>query len=228
MGHDKSRVSPEQVLSAIYGKTSLETGMSEKRRDEVIAAAIFVSFRNQEFGTRFRLPAGFRDGDIHEDASGIDMVVSDERGRKKKLQIKGVHIQRSIERRKAHSTRGVARVTGSKSQKLIRRDSDELARIMRGELSKIDQDYNGIYLIIHISADLATQTSLELAMRRNQDLVARMRAKEVWFLRGVPVRALRGKQSQPNCHAYELIKAAPDKRTYCFAFSLYAFSCQAD
>ncbi len=219
MSSDKAWVSPEQVLSAIYGKSSLETGMSEKRRDEVIAAAIFVSFRNQEFGTRFRLPADFRNGDEQEDAAGIDMTVADKHGRKKRLQIKGIHIQRSIERRKAHNTKGVPRVT-RRSQKMIRRDSDELTKIMKDEIHKIDQDYTGLYLIIHVSADLATQTSLEIAMRKSHEAVRNIKAKEVWFLRGVPVRALRGKNSLPNCHAYELIKVTPHKHTYCFAFAL--------
>lgn len=215
-----SAVSPEQVLAAIYGKSSLEIGMSEKRRDEVIAAAIFVSFRNQEFGTRFKIPADFRESDEKEDAQGIDMLVADNCGRRKKLQIKGIHIQRSIQRRMSHNTRGVPKITGTKSQRLIKRDSEELTRIMNTELLKIDQDYSGIYLIIHVIADLATQTSLEIAIRKSQHTVSRLKAKEIWFLRNVPVRALRGKLSQPNCHAYELIKLAPDKHTYCFAFVL--------
>lgn len=213
-------VSPEQVLGAIYGKSSLETGMSEKRRDEVIAAAIFVSFRNQEFGTRFKLPADFRESNEREDAQGIDMTVADNRGRKKKLQIKGIHIQRSIQRRMSHNTRGEPKITGTKSQRMIKRDSEELTKIMSSELLKICQDYSGIYLIIHVIADLATQTSLEIAIRKSQPIVAGLKAKEIWFLRGVPVRALRGKLSRPNCHAYELIKLAPDKHTYCFAFVL--------
>ncbi len=219
MATDKGFVSPEQVLAAIYGKSSLETGMSEKRRDEVIAAAIFVSFRNQEFGTRFKLPADFRHGNEAEDAQGIDMVVADNRGRRKKLQIKGIHIERSIQRRKNHNTRGVPKITG-KSQRQIKRDSEELTKIMTAELSKIIQDYGGLYLIIHVLADLATQTSLEIAIRKSQHVVTGLKAKEIWFLRNVPVRALRGKLSQPNCHAYELIKTSPDKHTYCFAFVL--------
>lgn len=221
MSDSKSFVSPEQVLSAIYGKSSLETGISEKRRDEVIAAALFVSFRNQEFGTRFKLPANFREGNDPEDAEGIDMTVCDDRGRKKKLQMKGVHIQRSILRRMHHNTKGVARITGSRSQRQIRRDSEELTKIMSAQLSKIIQDYSGIYLIIHVIADLATQTSLEIAIRKSQNIVAHLRAKEVWFLRNIPVRAIGGPQAPPpNGHAYELIKVAPDKHTYCFAFTL--------
>lgn len=217
---DKAFVSPEQVLAAIYGKSSLETGISEKRRDEVIAAAIFVSFRNQEFGTKFKLPANFREGNEKEDAEGIDITVCDNRGRKKRLQIKGVHIQRSILRRMHHNTRGVARITGSRSQRMIRRDSEELTKMMSAELSKIIQDYTGIYLIIHVMADLATQTSLEIAIRKSQTIVSHLRAKEVWFLRNIPVRAIRGPKIQPNAHAYELIKVAPDKHAYCFVFSL--------
>jgi hypothetical protein len=220
MTESKALVSPEQVLAAIYGKSSLETGISEKRRDEVIAAALFVSFRNQEFGTRFRLPSDFREGNLKEDAEGIDMIVSDNRGRKKKLQIKGIYIQRSILRRMHHNTRGVARIHGTRSQRMIRRDSEELTKMMTAELSKIIQDYSGIYLIIHVLADLATQTSLEIAIRKSQHIVAHLRAKEVWFLRNVPVRAVGGSKTQPNAHAYELIKVAPDKHTYCFVFSL--------
>lgn len=220
MGTPKNYVSPEQVLGAIYGRSSLEIGMSERRRDEVIAAAIFMSFRNQEFGTRFKIPADFREGDLYQDAQGIDMEVADNKGRKKKLQVKWVHIQRSITRRMHHNTRGVPRITKN-SQKFIKRDSEELTKIMRGELQKITQDYSGIYLIINVSADLATQTSLEIAIRKNQDTVSKLKAKEVWFLRNVPVRAIYGKRSQsPNCHAYELIKLMPDKHTYCFAFAI--------
>ncbi len=209
---------PERVLEAIYGKTSLEIGMSEKRRDEVLAAAIFTAFRNQEFGTRFKLPADFRNCNEREDAAGIDIIVVDNRGRKKKLQIKGIHIERSILRRKLHATRGAARVS-SRSQRFIRRDSEELTRKMKGELEKIIQDYSGLYLIINISADLATQTSLEIAMRKSQSVVAHLKAQEIWFMRNIPVRAL-DKRSVPNCHVYELLKVAPDKHTYYYAFSL--------
>lgn len=220
MSPEKKYVSPEQVLGAIYGRSSLEIGMSERRRDEVIAAAIFTSFRNQEFGTRFKLPADFRQGDLKQDAEGIDMEVADNKGRRKNLQVKWIHIQRSITRRMHHNTKGVARIMKN-SQKFIKRDSEELRKIMKGELQKITQDYGGIYLIINVSADLATQTSLEIAIRKNQDVVSKLRAKEVWFLRSIPVRAIYGKKSQPpNCHAYELIKLAPDKHTYCFAFAL--------
>lgn len=216
---DKSWVSPEAVLAALYGKSSLETGISEKRRDEVIAAAIFVSFRNQEFGTKFRIPANFREGNETEDAQGIDMTVCDNRGRKKRLQLKGIHIQRSILRRMHHNTKGVARIYGSRSQRMIRRDSEELTKIMAEELGKIVQDYSGIYLIIHVMADLATQTSLEIAMRKSQAIVSHLKAKEVWFLRNIPVRTI-AKPKEPNAHAYELIKVTPDKHSYCFVFSL--------
>lgn len=220
MSESKSLVAPEQVLAAIYGKSSLETGISEKRRDEVIAAALFVSFRNQEFGTRFKLPANFRQADNEEDAAGIDMTVLDNHGRKKRLQIKGIYIQRSILRRMHHNTRGVARIRGSRSQRQIRRDSEELTKMMSAELSKILQDYNGIYLLIHVLADLATQTSLEIAIRKSQSIVAHLRAKEVWFLRNIPVRAIGQSKHEPNTHAYELIKVSPDKHTYCFVFSV--------
>src|SRR5258706_11187202 len=102
----KNFVTPEQVLASIYGKTSLQLRMSEKRRDELIAAAIFTSFRNQEFGTRFRLPDDYRHADLTDDARGIDVTITDTTGRKKQLQIKGIYIQRSIERRKHHNTQG--------------------------------------------------------------------------------------------------------------------------
>lgn len=220
MGKENAFISPESVLSALYGKSSLETGMSEKRRDEVIAAALFTSFRNQEFGTRFRLPANFRSCNETDDARGIDMIVQDPGGRKKQLQIKGVHIQRSINRRIHHQTKGFPRITGRHTQRLIKRDSEELTKIMRDELKKIVQDYSGIYLILHVMADLATQTSLEIAIRKSQDIVSHLKAKEVWFLRNIPVRALKGKQSVPNSHAYILIKVAPDKHTYVFSFTL--------
>jgi hypothetical protein len=219
MGETKGFVAPEHVLAAIYGKSSLETGISEKRRDEVIAAALFVSFRNQEFGTKFKLPADFRECNEPEDAQGIDLTVCDDRGRKKKLQIKGVYIERAILRRKHRNTRGVAGITGSRSQRIIRRDSEELTKIMTAQLSKIIQDYSGLYLIIHVVADLATQTSLEIAIRKSQNVVAHLKAKEVWFLRNVPVRYLSSK-IQPNTHAYQLIKVAPTKNTYSFVFAL--------
>ena len=220
MGTPQASVSPESVLGAIYGKTSLETGMSEKRRDEVLAAAIFTSFRNQEFGTRFQMPADFRNSRETEDAQGIDMIVTDPTGRRKKLQVKGIHIQRSIERRKGHRTKGIARVLGRRTQRLIKRDSEELTRIMRGELTKIIQDYSGIYLIVYVSADLATQTSLEIAIRKSQHIVSHLRAKEVWFLRNIPVRAIGGKNTTTNCHSYMLVKVSPDKHTYVFSFAI--------
>ena len=220
METDKRFVAPESVLAALYGKSSLETGLSEKRRDEVLAAAIFTSFRNQEFGTRLILPSDFRNCNETEDAMGIDIIVQDASGRKKQLQIKGIHIQRSIERRKKHQTKGYPRITGRKTQRWIKRDSEELTKVMRGELNKIVQDYSGIYLIINVNADLATQTSLEIAIRKSQDVVSHLKAKEVWFLRNIPVRTLHGKRSLVNTYAYMLIKVSPDKHTYVFSFSL--------
>ena len=95
-----------------------------------------------------------------------------------------------------------------------------LEKIMKHELEKIVQDYSGISLIIYVSADLATQTSLEIAIRKSQSVVSGLKAKEVWFLRNIPVRMIHGKASNPNCHAYQLIKVAPYKHTYGFVFSL--------
>jgi hypothetical protein len=71
-----------------------------------------------------------------------------------------------------------------------------------------------------VVADLATQTSLEIAIRKSKDIVTHLKAKEVWFLRNIPVRAVNGKQSRINCHAYQLLKVAPDKHTYTFSFGL--------
>lgn len=194
--------------------------MSEKRRDEVIAAAIFASFRNQEFGTRFQLPADYSTQNLQEDARGIDIVVEDRNGRKKQLQIKGVYIQRSIQRRRHHATRGFARVLGRRSQRLIKEDSKELTKIMKNELAKIIHDYSGLFLIIHVIADLATQTSMEIAIRKSQEIVTHLKAKEVWFLRHIPARAFRGKESVVTTHTFMLLKVFPDKHSYCFTFAL--------
>lgn len=217
---DKNFVTPEQVLASIYGKTSVQIAMSEKRRDELIAAAIFTSFRNQEFGTRFRLPADYRNADLTADARGIDVTITDTTGRKKELQIKGVYIQRSIERRKHHNTKGAAQVTGRRTWRIIQKDSEELTTMMRGELEKIVQDYSGVYLIIHVIADLATQTSLGIAIKNSRDIVSNLKAKEVWFLRHVPVRIIRQGKQGPEAFAYKLIKVSPNSHTYAFSFSL--------
>lgn len=213
-------VTPEEVLAAVYGKTSVELGMSEKRRDEIIAAAIFSSFRNLEFGTRLRLPADYRNADLAADAEGIDVVARDANGRKKELQIKGIYIQRSIERRKHHQTRGAPAVYGRKTQRQIRRDSEELTKIMLRELAKIHHDYSGIILIIHVIADFATQTSLEIAIKNSREVVSTLKAKEVWFLRQIPVRMLRTQTSECRVHAYKMIKIFPDKHTYGFSFAM--------
>ena len=214
-------IPPEYVLSAIYGKTSRQTGLSEKRRDEVIAAAIYACFCNQEFGTRFKLPADYRKADLKEDAEGIDItLINGNNSRRKRIQIKGVYLPRSIERRKKHSTRGHARVTGFKSQRFIKRDSAMLTKMMQGELEKIHHDYSGLILIIHVIADLANQTSLEIAIRNSQKVVNRLKAREVWFLRNIPVRAIHGKMTMLNSHAFNLLKLAPDKHTYGFSFAL--------
>ncbi len=210
---------PGNVLSAIYGKTSIELGMSEKRRDEVIAAAIFTSFHNQEFGTRFKLPVNYYEFDPREDASGVDMVVANENGRSKKLQIKGIYIQRSIERRRRHKTRGSAKIFGRRTFRQAKRDSEELTQMMKGELKKIIQDYSGIYLIINVIADLASQTSLEIAIHKSKTIVSSLKAKEIWFLRHIPVRMLRQTAGKVNYQAYNLIKVAPDKHTYGFSFA---------
>ena len=149
------------------------------------------------------------------------MIVSSKTGRKKKLQIKGIYIKRAIKRRRLHNTRGSARVLGRKSRRLIKRDSEELTRIMKGELKKIlHQDYSGRILIIYVNADLATQTSLGIAIRNSRQIVERLKAKEVWFLRNIPVRAIYGRRSTTNCHAYKIIKALPDRHTYGFSFAM--------
>lgn len=213
-------IDPEKVLTEVFAKTSLQLGTSEKRRDELLAAAIFTSFRNQEFGTRFRLPADYKNSNLTEDAQGIDLTVVDTSGRKKELQIKGVYIERSIERRKKHMTQGHARIMGRRTRRLIEKDSEELTKLMQGELKKIIQDYSGIILIIHVIADLATQTSLEIAIKNSRPLVENLLAKEVWFLRNVPVRVVNGNLKAPACYAYKLIKVSPDHHTYAFSFTL--------
>jgi len=217
---EKNYLTPEIVLAQLYGRTSEELDLSEGRRDEVIAAAIFMSFRNQEFGTKFKIPANYRTIDRFEDASGIDMVVSNSSGRKKKLQIKGIHIQRSIERRKKHATRGGACLMGRKTRRLVQNDSEELTRIMRDELKKIVQDYSGVVLLIHVIADFATQTSLEIAIRKSFNILEELKANEIWLLRNVPVRILRGNRSRINCHSFQIIKVAPNRRTYGYSFAL--------
>ncbi|HTL48943.1 MAG TPA: hypothetical protein VL688_12855 [Verrucomicrobiae bacterium] len=216
----KHSIRPEEALRSLYGKTSVELGMSEKRRDEVIAAAIFTCFRNQEFGTRFHLPPDYKNSNLTEDAQGIDMAVTDTSGRKKNLQIKGIHIQRSIERRRLHKTRGGAIILGRKTQRQMRRDSEELTRIMKGELNKIVQDYSGIILLIHVIADLATQTSLDIAIKQSQSIVQHLKSKEVWFLRNIPVRVLAGQKTLLSCYCYKIIRVAPDRQTYVFTFAV--------
>lgn len=220
MSRTAAFISPEDVLRAIYGKSTLELGMSEKRRDELIAAAIFTSFRNQEFGTRFKLPANYREANETEDARGIDVTVSEPAGRSKQLQIKGVYIQRSIERRRLHQTKGAPRILGRRSWRQIQKDSEELTTIMRGELSKIIQDYSGVILIIHVIADFATQTSLEIAIKASRDIMEELKAKEVWFLRHIPVRVIGYTPTASECHAYKLIKVFPGRHTYAFSFAL--------
>lgn len=212
-------VSPEYVLREIYPKTALELGIPEKRRDELIAAAIFASFRNHEFGTHLLFRPDYHEMHPEEDARGIDIILEDPGGRKKNLQIKGVYIQRSIARRIYHAVKGSPRVTGRRTRRQIKKDSKELTAIMRGELTKIIHDYSGLILIIHVIADLATQTSLEIAIRKSRKIVANLKAKEVWFLRHIPVRALDPLKSL-NCHAYKLIKVSPDRHTYAFSFSV--------
>ena len=215
-------ISPEFVLASIYGRTTTELKMSEKRRDEVIAAAIFTSFWNQEFSTHFQLPADYRSSHLDEDAEGIDIIVTDPRrgDRRKQLQIKGIYLARSIERRRRHKTRGYARILGRRSQRFIRRDSEELTKIMQDELRKIIHDYGGLILIINVIADLATQTSLEIAIKNSQPIVAAIKAKEIWFLRHIPGRDIFGKSGSLNCHAYKLIRVIPYRHTYGFSFAL--------
>ncbi len=214
-----SLVPPEHVLASTYGRTTRQLRLSEKRRDELIAAAIFTCFWNQEFGTHFRLPPDYREIHQAEDAEGIDLVVTDTNGRKKELQIKGIYLKRSIERRRRHFTRGAARVRGRRTWKWIQRDSEELTKLMKEELQKIIQDYNGLVLIINVIADFATQTSLEVAIQNSRAIVSSIRAREIWFLRHIPVRDIHGRAPQ-NCHAYKLIKARPGRHTYAFSFAL--------
>jgi len=220
MKSNKVFATPEEALAALYGRTSLELGMSEKRRDEVIAAAIFTSFRNQEFGTHFHLPADYRQPDLTEDARGIDLVVTDTNGRQKELQIKGIHIARSIERRRHHATRGAALILGRRTRRQILRDSEELAGVMKEELKKIIQDYRGVILILQVIADFATQTSLGIAIKKNRQLVQNLKAKEVWFLRNLPVRSVSGRKVAVRCFSYKLIRVVPDRQTYVYTFAL--------
>lgn len=217
---NQTYVTPESVLASLYGKTSIELSISENRRDEVIAAAIFTSFRNHEFGTKFKLPADYRHIDRAQDSSGIDMIVSNSAGRNKKLQIKGVHIQRSIERRKRHQTKGGPRIMGRRTRRMVQDDSEELTSIMKEELEKITQDYRGMVLVIHVIADFATQTSLEIAVRRSLKVVEKIKANEVWILRHIPVLAIHGKRTPINYYSFQIIKVSPDRRTYGFSFAL--------
>lgn len=216
----KTFVAPEKVLAELFGKTSVELGMSEKRRDEVIAAAIFASFRNQEFGTKFKLPIDFRIPRRHEDAVGIDVVIASENGRRKQLQIKGVHIKRSIMRRRHHVTKGAPAYLGRRSLKLAKRDSEEITKVMKEQMAKIKQDYTGIFLIFDIKADFASQTSIEIAIRNSREFLEKLMAKEVWFLRNIPIRAIHGRQTLMNAYSYKLTKMVPDRHTYSYTFAI--------
>lgn len=213
-------VTPAHVLGEVYGKTSLQLKMSEKRRDEVIAAAIWTCFRNQEFGTRYKMSGNYKEVDHEQDARGVDVVIAEPGGRQKKLQIKGVHIKRSIQRRKKHATKGTPRVLGYKTLRYSKRDSAELTKMMKEELLKIHHDYSDLYLLIHVIADFATQTSLEIAMKKCEKIVAKLKAREVWFIRHVPVRAIYGKKGDVTAHTYKLIKLTPERHTYAFSFAL--------
>jgi len=170
-------ISPERVLREIYPRTAADLGMSEKRRDELIAAAIFASFRNHEFGTHLLFRPDYREICEEDDARGIDVTLEDAGGRRKHRQIKGGYIQRSIERRRHHAVKGTPRVTGRRTRRQIKKDSRELTVIMRGELTKIIHDYSGLILLIHVIADLATQTSLEIAIRKLRKIVANLKAR---------------------------------------------------
>lgn len=214
------RVSPEHVLASVYGRTSLDAGVSEKRRDELIAAAIYASFRNQEFGTRLSFSADYREPDLRRDAEGIDIELRDANGRMKRLQIKGIYLQRAIERRRSHCTGGAPAIRGRRARHVMLRDSEELSRIMQAEISKIIQDYEGLILVIHVLADYATQTSLEIAIRNSQNRVQHLKAREVWFIRQVPVRLIHGSTAYFRSYAYQLLKAAPDRHTYGYCFTL--------
>ena len=217
----KSTVSPAHVLSHIYGKTSVELDISEKRRDEIITSAIFAAFRNQEFGTHFKLPKNYKDPSYNQDARGVDMVIYDSKSdRLKQLQVKGVYIQRAIARRMRHSTRGVATISSRRMYKLMQRDSEERQAIMQQSLEKIIQDYSGISLLIYINADLATQTSLEIAIQANKELLSNLKAKEVWILRNIPVRTLNRRSTPIQTHSYQIFQIQPYKHTYSFCFSL--------
>jgi len=71
-----------------------------------------------------------------------------------------------------------------------------------------------------VIADFATQTSLGIAIKNSREVVASLKAKEVWFLRQIPVRMLRGRLSTCNCYAYKLIKVFSDKHTCGFSFAV--------
>ncbi len=217
----KKHIRPETVLSKIYGKSSLELKMSEKRRDEVIAAAIFTSFRNQEYGTKFQFPADYKEENHEEDARGIDMVVYNAiSGRSKKLQIKGVYIRRSIERRRLHKTKGVAQLTGRKCRRLVEENSEELREIMKEQLEKIlHHDYSGIILIIHVVADLATQTSLEIAIKKCRPILEKIKAKEIWILRNIPIHVIHQPKEKLRTHSFRLIQVSPYPLSYTYTFS---------
>jgi hypothetical protein len=67
---------------------------------------------------------------------------------------------------------------------------------------------------------LASQTSLEIAIRNSHKIVEHFRAKEIWFLRNIPVRMIGNKSKEISCHAFKLIKLFPDRHTYGFSFAL--------
>ena len=43
-------------------------------------------------------------------------------------------------------------------------------------MTKIHHDYSGLYLVIHVVADLATQTSLEIAIKKCEKIVSKLKA----------------------------------------------------
>lgn len=105
-----SLIPPEYLLGTLYGRTATELGMPNRRREELIVAAMFASLYNNECGTGFQLPRRYLEG---VDADGIDVTVEGDGGAAKlRLQIKGINIAQAIARRRAGIERATEAVLG--------------------------------------------------------------------------------------------------------------------
>lgn len=207
-------VPPADVLMSIYGP-SPAIELSPKRRLELGTACVFLDHYDEERNAWFQIPAEQIGEDNRDDAFGIDVIARTDTGDELKLQVKGIHIDRAIQRWKQGISVATEEAFGGDAVTRQQEDEQQLRAIFRDEILKLKhKDYGDSIVLFYTDSESTPQAALEELIAANIDDIRAVRAREVWFIQDIPTAQAADRPTRGGCTVYKLLKAAPDRATH--------------